>query len=224
MKTSTYLLIAIVCFAVSCSKQKPVGKNDTAVTADTSGTSYNNHGSIYDMDMPFTDQNGKPVGWTSLKGKVRIMAMFFSHCPAACPIITEDIKKAEALLPEAARDSIGITMISFDSKRDTSARLMEFYRAHNLNPRWELLHGASDDVRMIANLLNVDYKEWPSGDFTHQNLIFVVDCSGRIALRREGLGKDPHELSEKVLALLYTSNSCCAPTPARVADGLSAAR
>lgn len=206
MKKVTLALLVAMLGAVSCSKKNEEQPKSTVKTDTTQSV---NHGSIYTMDMTFENQKGDTVQWKSLKCKVQVMAMFFSHCPAACPIITEDIKKAEKLIPADEKKFVGFTLVSFDTKRDTVGRLQEYYREHSLDTSWQLLHGSAEDIRMIANMLNVKYKEWPGGDFTHDNLIFVIDENGGIALRREGLGGDPKDLAFKVMGLVEGVHNAC---------------
>lgn len=182
---------------VSCTKQEPSPATTTTQAAPS--------GSIYVVNPTFENQKGQSVSWQDLHGKTRVMAMIFSHCPAACPIITEQIKSAEHLLPTSASGNVGFTLVSFDSKRDTAGRLQEFYQEHGLDSNWTLLHGAPEDVRTIAGLLNVQYKEWPGGDFTHSDVIFVIDTAGNIVLRQEGIApQNPGAIAQSVTSLLRT--------------------
>jgi nitrite reductase (NO-forming) len=63
---------------------------------------------------------------------------------------------------------------------------------------WVLLHGDAGDVRELAMLLGVRYKEDARGQFAHSNLITVLNAGGEIAFQREGLNAD---VSETALAL-----------------------
>jgi protein SCO1 len=193
----TLLIVSLLFFLASCSKQAP--RREIAMSNDTAIASPATPGSIYAMPMTFDNQHGQPVEWQSLRGKVRVMAMVFTHCPDACPRTTEEIKNLQKLLPE--RSPVAYTLISFDSKRDTGATLAAFAALHNLDSNWQLLHGSAENVRTVANLLNVKYKEWPTGDFTHDNAIFIIDREGHVAVRHDGLGSDAKELSSKVISL-----------------------
>ena len=190
------LLLALMGTLASCAKGSQPG--DEHASTPPSGS-----GSIYVVNPTFQDQYAQSITWQSLRGKSRVMAMVFTHCPAACPIITEEIKKAESMLPASAAGNVGFTLVSFDSKRDTAARLVEFYHEHGLDSNWTLLHGAPEDVRTIAGLLNVQYKEWPGGDFTHSDVIFVIDSAGNIVLRQEGIApQNPQIVALAVTRLL----------------------
>ena len=76
-----------------------------------------------------TDSNGLAVVGASVTvtsvetGEVRIVTMFYSSCPYACPLIVETIKAVEAALPAAERLRLKVDMVSFDHDRDTPAQL-----------------------------------------------------------------------------------------------------
>ncbi len=198
------IFVGIVFFVAGCSKSSKPRQYRVNDITDSPGT---NLGSIYDVNVTFDNQNGERVPWQSLRGKIRVMAMIFTHCPAACPVITQQIKAVESLIPPAAREQVGYTLISFDSKRDTAAQLKDYYAMQRLDSNWQLLHGAPYDIQTIAALLNVQYKEWPGGDFTHANVIFVIDPQGHIALREEGLNsKNPSIIAHAVARLSQSSS------------------
>ncbi len=188
--------IGLMFLAASCSKSDRTNFANDTTSAEI------NRGSIYDINLTLENQNGEKVEWQSLRGRTRVMAMIFTHCPAACPIITQQIRSAEARIPALAQGKVVYTLISFDAKRDTAARLQEFYKEQHLDSNWQLLHGSADDVRTIAALLNVQYKEWPGGDFTHSDVTFVIDPSGHIVLRLEGIApQNPEVVAHAVTAL-----------------------
>lgn len=201
----TFLFVAAAMqTSLSCSPRNP--ETNAAIATDTGVHSAASSGSIYDVKLALDNQNGEKVEWQSLRGKIRVMAMVFTHCPSACPIITLQIKSAESRIPASAHGKVDYTLISFDAKRDTAARLREFYKEQHLDTNWQLLHGSADDVRTIAALLNVQYKEWPGGDFTHSDVTFVIDSNGHIVLRQEGIAlQNPEVVAHAVTALLKTA-------------------
>ncbi|MFI5201828.1 MAG: SCO family protein, partial [Candidatus Kapaibacterium sp.] len=138
------ITISLILLAASCSKNDQSQQNSGL---DTTSTSEINRGSIYDVNPTLDNQNGERIAWQSLKGKIHVMAMIFTHCPAACPIITQQIKRAEARIPASAQGKVVYTLISFDATRDTASRLREFYAEQGLDSNWQLLHGSAEDVR-----------------------------------------------------------------------------
>lgn len=193
MKKLALLLLVIV---ASCSE-----KEATKAPIATDTTRSASPGSIYEAPLAFVDQYGHNVQWSDLKGKVRVMAMIFTHCQYACPRITKDIQNVEGLLPKND-PRIVYTLVSFDTQADSAQRLLTYYKEKHLDSNWVLLHGSEEDTRTVSALLDVKYKRMEDGLFSHQNIIFVIDQNGQIALRREGLEGDPKEVAEKVKSLL----------------------
>lgn len=84
-------------------------------------------------------------------------------------------------------------LVSFDSRHDTPAVLKEAARAHGIDdPRWTLAHAQPGDVRTIAALLGIRYREPPEGGFDRAKVLLPIDARGRIAVRTDRLGSvDP---------------------------------
>ncbi|HEX8311086.1 MAG TPA: hypothetical protein VF614_07205, partial [Chthoniobacteraceae bacterium] len=64
--------------------------------------------------------------------------------------------------------------------------------------RWTLLRGGPDDVRELAALLGVNYAEDSRGQFSHTNVITLLNADGEIAFRHVGLKQDPASLVEAI--------------------------
>jgi protein SCO1 len=203
IRTMNKILVSlcVLLLVVSCARENESHDNSTGETATVTGTSVP-RGSIYTMDMMLENQNAQKIQWGSLRGKVQVMAMVFTHCGATCPRITQDMKAIENLIPSSDKNSVGYTLISFDVKRDTAASLMTFYNEMGLDPNWQLLHGSEEDVQTIANLFDVKFKQMGDGSFSHESAILVIDRNGQIVLRQEGVGNDPNKIAAKVKSCL----------------------
>lgn len=58
----------------------------------------------------------------------------------------------------------------------------------DLSKDWILLHGNDDLVRTLTALLNVQYEKDADGNFSHSNLVSVLDKDGVLQFQKEGLG------------------------------------
>jgi protein SCO1/2 len=68
---------------------------------------------------------------------------------------------------------------------------------------WTLLRGGSDDVLELAALLGVRYKQDAKGQFSHSNIITVLNADGEIVHQQIGLNQDIKEtirIIEKLIA------------------------
>lgn len=158
--------------------------------------------SIYNLDSKWKDQSGKEIKLSDFRGRPLVASMVFTSCQAACPITTTDMKKIESALPERQRDQVRFVLISMDPARDTVDALKKYQKKRDLSERrWSLLTSNNNTVRDTAAVLGVTYRKLENGDFSHSNIIFIVDKEGVIKHRQVGLGTKPDE-SVKVLKSL----------------------
>ncbi|MBI5767598.1 MAG: SCO family protein [Verrucomicrobia bacterium] len=154
--------------------------------------------SIYQLDARFTDDDGRPVALASLRGRPVIVAMFFASCEYACPVIVDDIRRLRAELPAAVRAQARVMLVSFDVARDTPPALKAFRARMNLDDAWTLARGEAPAVQELAMLLGVKFKQDARGQFSHSNLITVLNPEGEIVHQRAGLMGDVSEAAKAV--------------------------
>jgi protein SCO1/2 len=151
--------------------------------------------SLYLLDSTWTSDVGRQIKLGTLRGRPQIVALFFSHCAYACPILIGELQTIESKLPPEVLGRVDFLLVSIDSKRDTPAELVAFREKRQLaRARWTLLHGEADDVRELAALLGVNYAEDARGQFAHSNLITLLNAQGEIAFQQAGLKQDPAPL------------------------------
>ncbi len=158
--------------------------------------------SIYNIESQWTDQNGRDLKLSELRGVVRIAALAYTSCQYACPLITADMKKIEKLLGDKSRKSIRFTLFSIDPKRDTSKILRQYAKKKELSPQtWDLLTSSDDAVRELSATLGFKYKKSSDGEFNHSNIIFIFDRDGIVRHQQVGLNQNPEETLEKIKEL-----------------------
>lgn len=159
--------------------------------------------SIYHLDAPWYDQQGQVRQLASLGGRVQVVAMVYTNCGYACPRILMDMKRIEGELPAELRDRVGFVMVTIDPERDTPERLAAYAGAVHLDPaRWTLLTAPDNTVLELAALLGVKYRRISETDFSHTNVITVLDQRGEIVHRQMGLGAAPHGTLRVIEGLL----------------------
>lgn len=146
--------------------------------------------SLYAMENIWQDQSGKSMRLKDLKGKIPLVSMIFTRCPYACPRTIADLKNIEKQLPEEKRGQVAFVLVSFDDINDTPEQLRAFAEKMNAGKDWILLHGNEESIRELAMVLNVKYKKQPDGNFTHSNIISLLDRNGGIEAQLEGLNAD----------------------------------
>jgi protein SCO1/2 len=147
--------------------------------------------SIYQLESVWTTAAEQPLRLGYLQGKVQVLAMVYTTCESACPIIVSLIQLIEAALSPELRPHVGFVLVTFDPARDTPDVLSAYGARMGLDPTsWGLLSGQPDDVLELATLLGIKYKRDQSGNFIHSNVITVLNKAGEMVHRHEGLQQD----------------------------------
>lgn len=155
--------------------------------------------SIYQLDMTWTSQNKEEMQLKSLRGKVVVMAMIYTSCKTACPRLIADINYIKKQISEPDLENVVFTLVSIDPKTDTPERLKEFTKINHLEGKhWLFLRGKIEDTRTLANTVAVKYKKISPMDFSHSNIITVLDENGVIVHQKEGLSTDYAEIIDAV--------------------------
>jgi protein SCO1/2 len=139
----------------------------------------------------WTTATAQSLRFGELQGKVQVLAMVYTTCESACPIIVSLMQRMAAALPPELRPDVGFVLVTFDPARDTPAVLSAYSAKMHLDPlSWVLLSGHPDDVLELATLLGITYKRDQHGGFIHSNVITVLNKAGEIVHRHEGLQQD----------------------------------
>ena len=180
MRFLTLLLLLLSVFAAALDLTAPTSKQ--TIPAD----------SIYQLNDRFTDQNGKDFKLSARSGQVQLVAMFYSSCQYACPLIIDSAKGVEQALTPALRGKLEVLLISLDPMRDTADVLAALALKRKLDPsHWTLAQTQASSVRKVAALLGVRYRELANGEFNHSSQLILLDAQGRVLARTEKMGGVP---------------------------------
>jgi protein SCO1/2 len=154
--------------------------------------------SLYQLEAKWTNDGGATVQLASLRGEPVLLAMFFASCEYACPVLVTDMLRVRDALPADVREKTRFVLVTFDVERDTPAALKAYRARMRLDERWTLLRGDSSNVQELAMLLGVKFKQDARGQFSHSNLITVLNRDGEIVHQRAGLMGDISEAAKAV--------------------------
>ena len=198
-----YFLVIASLVQMSCASGSGKQSNQPSCCAKAEAPTAFTDKSIYQVESIWTTDEAKQLKLGELRGRPQVVAMFFTSCQFACPIIVNDMKRIEASLPPELAARVGFTLVSIDSERDTPAVLAEYRKAHALpEKRWTLLRGNPDDLLELAALLGVKYKADANGQFAHSNVITILNAQGEIVYQQVGLNQDIEKSRETIQQLL----------------------
>lgn len=148
--------------------------------------------SVYQLPLLLTDQDGRAADWRAHRGKPQVVSMFYTSCRYICPLIVDSGKAVEKQLTRAQRERVGVLLVSMDPKHDTPVMLRQIVDKRQLDTaRWSLASPRPQDVRAVAGVLGIRYRQLDDGSFDHTSALVLLDRDGRIVARTEQVGSRP---------------------------------
>lgn len=194
-QTQKSTLLVIVTLLITCVALAQPG-NEKTLPAN----------SIYQLKVSLEDQSGTRVGLNHYQGQPTIVSMFYASCPHVCPLIISTIKLTEGVLNEQQRSELRVLMISVDPERDTPEILLDTLQRHVVDAnRWSMTRPEADDLRTIAGVLGVKYKQLPDGEFNHNSKLILLDSTGKPVAHTSQIGRLDETFVEAVKAASFKS-------------------
>lgn len=159
--------------------------------------------SVLQLGSTWKNQKGESINLKDLSGSPRLVAMLFTRCQTACPLIVEDIKDVVKDIDSKRKGKkIDVSIFSIDSFRETPESLAAFATKRNIPAHWGLYASNGDAVAELAGALGVRYKRLTDGDFIHSNVIYFLNVKGEVVAQKEGIKTPRAEFLTKIRAAL----------------------
>ncbi len=159
--------------------------------------------SLFHLSSEWTTDEGKTFKLGTLQGSPVVLALMFTHCEFACPMIVNDMRKIESGLPKKHRKSTRFVLITMDPERDSVEALRAYRDKMQLKGSgWTLLTGGADNVRELAAVLGFNYREDEREQYAHSNLITLLDREGTVRHQQTGMNNEPKPMIERIVKLL----------------------
>jgi len=118
-------------------------------------------------------------------------------------MLISTIKLTESKLSAEELASLRVLTISIDPERDTPEKLLETLERHSVDSdRWSMTRSDPDDLRAIAGVLGVRYKQLPDGEFNHTTKVVLLDRDGIEVASTEQLGRHDEAFLDAIKATL----------------------
>ena len=169
----------------------------TAITAGTASaaTMPLPGDSLYRLSISLEAADGNTVPLSHFRGQPLLVTMFYGHCTSVCPMLTNQLQILERRLTPRARAHTRVLMVSLDSANDTPAELSSFRQQHHIgDSRWVVARTNPDNVRLLAAVLGIRYRQLPDQSFNHSTTIALADREGVIVARASGIQASATEL------------------------------
>ncbi|MFC4769593.1 SCO family protein [Effusibacillus consociatus] len=133
-------------------------------------------------EFTLTNVEGKPVHFSELNGKIRLVNFFYANCPDVCPLTTSYMANVQENLKRKGifgKDAVFVS-ISFDEKRDTPLVIEAYANAHGADRSgWMFLRGNNEATKEIADKFGVTV-EANEESALHKNKVLLVDRDNNI--------------------------------------------
>ncbi|WP_340105195.1 SCO family protein [Rhodohalobacter sp. 8-1] len=180
------LTIGLICLPMLASSQHSMTEGESH--SDLKAEQSYNAESLYHMPAKWTNQDGETIRLADYSGRPLMLVMFYGQCTGTCPVLMQRTWKLYSMLDNRIRDQLQVLAVSFDTENDTPEALKTYAEYEQLDiPGWNFVTARHTDVRELAMLLGVQYRQRSDGHYEHSNLITVLDEEGKIAVRTEGI-------------------------------------
>lgn len=152
--------------------------------------------SLYELKTNWRDTENNKVDISVAKGSYTIITMIYTGCAHACPMTISKILEIENDFSKVNFKDLKFVLASFDVKNDRPQKLKKYQIDRKLNPnQWKFLSAENeDDARKLAVTLGISYKDIGDGDFSHSNLITLLDPTGKVLASINSLNADTEPL------------------------------
>lgn len=157
------------------------------------------------QDFRYTDQQGETFGLADLKNHVWIADLMFTNCTSVCPPMTANLTKLQKRMKNEGVQA-EIVSFSVDPARDTPEALAAYIdKFHADSYHWHLLTGYKEkEVQDLAkNTFHSAVQMDPNtGQVAHGTSFYLIDQTGTVVTRYNGLDPDYDKIIEDMRALL----------------------
>jgi cytochrome oxidase Cu insertion factor (SCO1/SenC/PrrC family) len=155
-------------------------------------------------DFILTNQHGRAISLSDLRGGVWIADIVFTRCAGPCPKMTKRMSELQKALP--ANNPVKLITLTTDPEFDRPEVLKRYGESFGANfNRWifltggkkQIAHLARDGLKLIAEETNPAERTSDNDLFIHSTLFVIVDKQGRL---RGSFDYDDPLMKQKILA------------------------
>ena len=141
--------------------------------------------------VQLVDQNGRLVDFDrAFAGKTVLLSFVFTRCPdrTLCPAISGKYAWLQAHLDPR----FALVEITLDPPYDSPAVLRRYAASYGANPAmWTLLTGKGSTIQHVLDQFRIESLRTSSSNFLHDDKLFVVASTGKVAYIVDTAGWDP---------------------------------
>ncbi len=128
-----------------------------------------------------TDQNGRTMPLSALRGKVVVLEFMDSHCVDICPIVSQEFVDAYHDLGRAA-GKVVFAAINVNQYHASVAAMASYSREHGLTaiPSWHFFTGPLPALQSAWRAYDIEVQApSPNADIIHTSAIYFIGPTGQ---------------------------------------------
>lgn len=131
-------------------------------------------------NFTLTDETGKTVSLTALKGKVVVLQFMDPKCTDICPIVSQELVLADKYLGAKA-GNVAFVAINVNQYHEKTSELQAFSKEHGLSNlhNWYFLTGPTQDLQKVWKDYGIYVQPNPTGDVVHSSYYYFIDKAGQ---------------------------------------------
>ncbi|MFQ5692334.1 MAG: SCO family protein [Nitrospinota bacterium] len=154
-------------------------------------------------DFRLTDQDGRRVSLSDLRGKVVLVTFIYTSCADLCPLITAKVAVLERRFRDRGR--IHFVSVTTDPEVDTPAALRAYGKRFGADfSRWSFLTGTEGAVKEVWKAYGVNVIRLGRGNVEHNYLTALIDASGVWRAAYHGESWETADVGEEIDRLAGT--------------------
>lgn len=154
-------------------------------------------------DHEFTDQHGRPLRLSDLRGRPLALNMIYTSCYDVCSALTLHLREAVKVGRKAlGTEGFTVLTVGFDVTRDSPERMRVFARDRSIDdPDWHVVSADAATIRRLADEVGFTWVASARG-FDHVAQVSILDADGRVVRQVYGQDIAPPALVEPIRTLL----------------------
>jgi len=154
-------------------------------------------------DFSLTAQNGEPLEFKTLRGKVVLLTFVYTTCPDVCPLVTVSMRSVQKGLDAKERESVFLLSVTTDPEIDKPEILKSYGERHQVDfTNWSLLTGNVQQLVLLWKAFGIKVLRKARGLVSHTSLTALMDGTGVMRYVYHGTAPDPKIILEDLRTLL----------------------
>ncbi len=130
--------------------------------------------------IALTDQHGRTVRLSSLKGEFTLIDFIYTSCPGTCLLTTARMAGVARSLGSLVGEQVRLVSVTVDPERDGPAQLLNYAKSQGADrPGWLFLTGTEAKIDAVLRAFNLPRQKQPDGLIDHITYCFLVGPDGR---------------------------------------------